>query len=84
MAGITDRGMIQPGLAADLMIFDEKAIGAGTKRMVYDLPGEAGRFQARPQGIFATIVNGEAIVIDGELTKALPGQLVRPSGTKKN
>jgi N-acyl-D-aspartate/D-glutamate deacylase len=51
---------------------------------VYDLPGEAGRFQARPQGIFATIVNGEAIVIDGELTKALPGQLVRPSGTKKN
>ncbi|MFP6662821.1 MAG: amidohydrolase family protein [Deltaproteobacteria bacterium] len=84
MAGITDRGMVQPGLAADLMIFDEKMIGAGTKRMVHDLPGGAGRFQARPEGIFATIVNGEAIVIDGELTKALPGQLVRPSGTTIN
>ncbi len=80
MAGFGDRGMLLPGLAADIMIFDPKTVGPGTKRMVHDLPGGEGRFSARPRGFIATIVNGEPIVLDGKRTDALPGQLLRPSG----
>jgi N-acyl-D-amino-acid deacylase len=79
LAGFADRGAILPGHAADLFIFDPAAIGPGTKRRVSDLPGGE-RFFARPNGIAATIVNGEPIAIDGKLTGALPGVVVRPSG----
>jgi len=60
-------------------VFDPAAIGPGAKRRVNDLPGGE-RFFARPNGIAATIVNGEPIVLDGKLTGALPGRVVRPSG----
>jgi N-acyl-D-amino-acid deacylase len=82
LAGFTDRGALLPGHAADLFLFDPVAIGPGTKRRVSDLPGGE-RFFARPNGITATIVNGEPIVRDGKLTGALPGQLVRPGGTRR-
>jgi N-acyl-D-aspartate/D-glutamate deacylase len=81
MAGFAGRGALLPGYAADMMIFDPATVGPGTKRMVYDLPGEQGRFSARPRGFAATIVNGEPIVQDGKLQRALPGRLVRPAGT---
>ncbi len=80
MAGFHGRGALLPGYAADIMIFDPKTVGPGTKRMVHDLPGGEGRFSARPRGFVATIVNGEPIVLDGKLQSALPGQLVRPLG----
>jgi len=80
MAGFGDRGTLLPGYAADVMIFDPAAIGPGTKRLVHDLPGGEPRFQSRPTGIHATIVNGEPIVLDGEITGALPGTIVRPAG----
>ena len=79
LAGFADRGAILPGFAADLFVFDPAAIGPGVKRRVRDLPGGE-RFFAQPDGIAATIVNGEPIVVDGKLTGALPGQVVRPRG----
>jgi N-acyl-D-aspartate/D-glutamate deacylase len=81
LAGLHERGAVLPGLAADLMLFDPETVGPGTKRMVHDLPGGEGRFVARPQGIAATIVNGEPIVLDGKLTGAHPGRVLRPAGT---
>ncbi len=81
MAGFAGRGALLPGYAADLMIFDPATVGPGTKRMVYDLPGDQGRFSARPNGFAATIVAGEPIVLWGQLQTALPGRLVRPAGT---
>jgi N-acyl-D-aspartate/D-glutamate deacylase len=82
MAGIGDRGTLQPGQAADIMIFDPETVGPGTKRRVEDLPGGEARFSARPRGFAATIVNGEPIVLDGKLCDALPGQVLRPLGTR--
>ena len=64
------------------MIFDPAKVGPGTKRVVHDLPGGEARHSARPQGILKTIANGEPIVQDGKLTRALPGQWVRPVGTE--
>jgi N-acyl-D-amino-acid deacylase len=81
LAGFADRGAILPGFAADLFVFDPASIGPGTKRRVSDLPGGE-RFFAQPNGIAATIVNGEPIVLDGKLTGALPGQVIKPGGVK--
>ncbi len=42
-------------------------------------PGGVGRFKAWGQGVKATVVNGQVIVRDGELTDRLPGQVVAPA-----
>ena len=77
--GFRDRGLVRTGNWADLMIFDPEAIRRpGRKELVADLPGGTGRFQAYPNGIHATIVNGIPIVLDGALTDSRPGQVVSP------
>jgi N-acyl-D-aspartate/D-glutamate deacylase len=79
LAGFADRGALLPGFAADVFVFDPAAIGPGAKRRVSDLPGGE-RFFAQPNGVAATIVNGVPIVLDGKVTGALPGRIVRPAG----
>lgn len=79
LLGITGRGTVAVGNWADLMIFDPDTIGPWRKEFVHDLPGGVGRYKAWGQGIKATIVNGEPIVMDGALTGRLPGQVVSPA-----
>jgi N-acyl-D-aspartate/D-glutamate deacylase len=57
--GIKDRGRLQPGLAADIAIFDPATVGSvGRPERRYDLPGGAKRMVMRSRGIEYTIVNG--------------------------
>jgi N-acyl-D-amino-acid deacylase len=79
LLGLADRGVLRPGGWADLMVFDPDAVGPWKKEFVHDLPGGVGRFKAWGRGVHATVVNGEPIVLGGELTGRLPGQVVRPS-----
>jgi len=44
---------------------------------VHDLPAGAGRLVQRSEGYVETMVAGETVVADGELTDARPGALVR-------
>ncbi|MEZ4334451.1 MAG: amidohydrolase family protein [Myxococcota bacterium] len=83
LLGLYDRGMLLPGFAADLMIFDPETIGPGRKEFVRDFPNGEGRWSSRPEGLYATIVNGVPIVLDGELIDdaGLPGRLLRPGAT---
>ena len=37
---------------------------------------------AKPKGVHATIVNGRPIVINGEITGELPGQIVSPNNSR--
>ena len=74
-----DRGLVQEGCWADLMIFDRDAIRLDTKGPVADFPGGESRFSARPAGVHATVVNGTVVVRDGELTGDLPGRVIRPA-----
>lgn len=78
--GLVDRGVLAPGYAADLVIFDPKTVGPDRKEFRHDLPGGAGRWTSRPCGIHATIVNGTPIVIDGEIPDdcGMPGEVLRP------
>lgn len=78
LLGLPDRGTLRVGAWADVMIFDPDEIGPLRKEFVRDLPGGVGRYKAFGKGIHATIVNGQPIVLDGELTGRLPGMIVSP------
>jgi len=79
--GITDRGRLQPGLAADVVVFDPDTVGAGALRRVHDLPAGAARLIADAYGIDAVIVNGTVVRAHGEdrvgANGTLPGRLLR-------
>jgi N-acyl-D-aspartate/D-glutamate deacylase len=81
LCGLTDRGLLLPGYAADLFVFDPDTIGPAQKAFVHDFPNGAGRWTSKPTGVKATIVNGVPIVLDGELQPdaGLPGRVVRPN-----
>jgi N-acyl-D-aspartate/D-glutamate deacylase len=86
LIGLSDRGMLLPGYAADIMIFDPDEIGPGRKEFVHDFPNGEGRWSSRPEGVYATIVNGVPIVLDGELVEGCgyPGQVVRPAAPPRS
>jgi N-acyl-D-aspartate/D-glutamate deacylase len=75
--GLGDRGVVKPGMRADLNIIDLDRVGLHYPERVQDLPAGAGRLIQRSDGYVETIVLGETIVADGELTDARPGGLVR-------
>ena len=75
--GLRDRGLIAPGLRADLNIIDFDRLKLQVPKMVHDLPAGGQRLLQRAEGYIATMVNGEVIARDGHLTDARPGHLVR-------
>jgi N-acyl-D-aspartate/D-glutamate deacylase len=77
MLGLADRGQLQPGMAADVVIFDPQRIRGGQRQTVYDLPAHQPRLIQQAQGIHMVIVNGEVILEEGRYTGAVPGQVVR-------
>ena len=77
--GIHDRGMLRPGLAADIVIFDPATVAAGKESVVTDFPGGGWRILEEAIGVHYTIVNGQVLLEDGEHTGALPGRVLRNS-----
>jgi N-acyl-D-aspartate/D-glutamate deacylase len=79
--GITDRGRLAPGLAADVTVFDPATVGCSPLRRVRDFPAGADRLVSDARGIRAVIVNGvvvrendrDAVDPDGPL----PGRVLR-------
>ena len=74
--GLHDRGTIEVGKAADLVMFDLDAIRCGEMEFVDDFPGEARRYVRRADGYSAVIVNGEFAWQDGAYTEARSGRVV--------
>jgi N-acyl-D-amino-acid deacylase len=75
--GLGDRGVLAPGLRADVNVIDLEQLGLHYPERVEDLPANAGRLIQRSDGYVETMVLGETIVAAGELTDARPGGLVR-------
>jgi len=80
--GLTDRGTIEVGKAADICVFDSATVAPGPLRRLRDFPADGERLTAdAPQGITHVLVNGVPIRVDGEmLPDALnshPGRLLR-------
>jgi N-acyl-D-aspartate/D-glutamate deacylase len=57
--GLKDRGLINPGYGADIVIFDPERIARDEEVGVSDLPGEGFRYIRHAQGIDTVIVNGQ-------------------------
>jgi N-acyl-D-aspartate/D-glutamate deacylase len=80
--GITDRGLLRSGMAADVVVFDPATVGPQEAELVHDLPGGAPRLVQQASGIHLVLVNGEPILEKGKLTGARPGLVLRGgSGT---
>ncbi|MEI8050612.1 MAG: amidohydrolase family protein [Actinomycetes bacterium] len=77
--GLSDRGVIAPGMKADINIIDYDRLGFTEASMAYDLPTGARRLVQRGRGYVMTMSGGVSIVEDDEFTGALPGQLIRGS-----
>jgi N-acyl-D-amino-acid deacylase len=66
--GLRDRGLIREGLAADIVIFDEKTI---IDRATFDNPHQF------PLGITYVVVNGQVVLANDKMTEARPGAALR-------
>jgi N-acyl-D-aspartate/D-glutamate deacylase len=74
--GIRERGRIEEGWHADVVLFDESRVAPGPVHTRMDLPGGAGRLYAEAEGIEHVLVNGREIVTGKELTGDRPGSVL--------
>jgi N-acyl-D-amino-acid deacylase len=77
--GIEGRGLLRPGFAADVTIFDPKTVKASAPEWAEDYPAGTKRLIQRSEGICQTIVNGRVIYEDGKLSGEMPGAVLRGS-----
>ena len=75
--GLYDRGLLRPGMVADIVIFDPDTVRPLPLEVVHDFPTGAKRIKEPAQGIMATVVNGEVLLEDGKHTGNLPGRVLR-------
>ncbi|MBY8343494.1 D-aminoacylase [Streptomyces spinosirectus] len=75
--GLRERGRIQEGFHADLVLFDPERIDAGQATLVHDLPGDSPRLDAKAIGVRAVWVNGTEAIRDDVVSGAVPGRVLR-------
>jgi N-acyl-D-aspartate/D-glutamate deacylase len=75
--GIYDRGLVQPGMVADLVVFDPDTVAPVKEDVVHDFPANGWRIRELAQGIHYTVVNGEVLLEKGEHTGSYPGRVLR-------
>jgi N-acyl-D-amino-acid deacylase len=63
--GLLDRGLLRPGMVADLVVFDPAKVN---DLATYERPKQF------PEGIATVVVNGEPVLVDGVRTEARPGR----------
>ncbi len=69
--GISNRGLVKPGMAADLMLFRPATV---IDRATFSQPHQY------PVGIEYVMVNGAMVIDNGSHTGALPGQIIYGPG----
>lgn len=75
--GLNDRGLLKPGLKADINIIDLSGLRLSPPAPIYDLPAGGRRVLQPVKGYAANIVSGQVTYRSGQATGALPGRLVR-------
>lgn len=75
--GLADRGLLAPGLRADVNVIDLDRLAIDVPRMAYDLPTGARRFVQGSRGYHLTIAGGNVVREDDEFTGERPGRLLR-------
>ncbi len=77
LVGFLDRGVLAPGMKADINIIDFDNLTLEAPHIVFDLPAGGKRLIQKAEGYKYTIVSGQVTFKDGESTGALPGRLLR-------
>jgi N-acyl-D-amino-acid deacylase len=72
--GLTDRGLLRPGMMADIALFDPATV---RDLATYDSPL---RYSVGVKDVF---VNGRPVVLDGKITDERPGRALRGPGYKQ-
>lgn len=72
--GLRDRGIVAPGKAADIVIFNLDELHYGGQFLANDVAGGRPRLTRDPGGYRYTIVNGEIVQESGTATGALPAR----------
>ena len=76
--GITDRGRIEVGAYADLILFDPATIGITKTERLDDLPANGSRLVRRATGLKSTWVNGVQIFDGNDYVEVTPpGHILR-------
>jgi len=70
---LVERGLVRPGMWADLVVFDEKAV---IDRATFEKP------HAYAEGFHYVLVNGEIVIESGKHTGARPGQILLGPGVR--
>lgn len=76
LLGLKDRGVLRPGAAADITIFDPATIRPEERSLLSDLPGGGARLTQKAVGVRATLVNGEVLTLDGQHAGPFPGRML--------
>ncbi|MBV9827772.1 MAG: amidohydrolase family protein [Alphaproteobacteria bacterium] len=77
--GLYDRGLLRPGMKADITVFDPDTVKPLPEFVVHDFPAGGWRFKEPAQGIYCTFVNGQMLMKEGNHTGNLPGRVLRNS-----
>ena len=72
--GIRDRGLVKAGMKADLAIFDPATIA---DKATFEQP------QQFAVGMRHVLVNGQTVLLNGEMTAARPGRAIRGPGYQR-
>ena len=75
--GLTDRGVLAPGMKADINVFQLDNLKVFQPSYVNDLPQDAPRWIQEVEGYEYTMVAGVMTFVDGQPTGSLPGGLIR-------
>ena len=75
--GLKERGRVEEGWWADLVVFDAAEVAPAEVEVREDLPGGAWRLYSEAVGVHHVFINGEHAGRDGGFTDARPGTLLR-------
>ncbi|MAI42172.1 MAG: amidohydrolase [Gammaproteobacteria bacterium] len=77
IVGLSDRGVLRPGMRADVNVIDFDNITELHPKMAHDFPGGAPRYIQKARGYKATLINGQINLVDDELTGVQAGEVLR-------
>ena len=81
--GFGDRGVLAPGMKADVNVIDFDGLRLYAPEIVHDFPAGARRLIQKVDGYKYTVVSGEIIYENGIPTGSLPGKVLRGGQIKR-
>lgn len=75
--GLHDRGLVSPGLLADLNVIDMDRLKLGKPWLAFDLPAGGKRLLQKADGYVATIKSGQVTFREGVMQGPTPGVVIR-------